>query len=144
MMFGDVLAFIAGIVIVSLVSRVSRTTELRADRIEFDEAARQFVTDSLAHNGQLDIIANKKQAGDDAEYLAKEREQRGMNPVPGAAHRLPARDQRRARAPRARRAARGARADRGGTPRRLRSQRPALLWGQRGLKGSCDGMPRNH
>jgi hypothetical protein len=78
-------AFIAGIVIVSLVSRVTRTTELRADRIEFDEPARQFVTDSLAHNNQLDIIANKKQAGDDAEYLAKEREQRGMNPVPGAA-----------------------------------------------------------
>jgi hypothetical protein len=78
-------AFIAGIVIVSLVSRVTRTTELRADRIEFDEPARQFVTDSLTHNNQLDIIANKKQAGDDAEYLAKEREQRGMNPVPGAA-----------------------------------------------------------
>ncbi|SMD21455.1 APC family permease [Kibdelosporangium aridum] len=78
-------AFIAGIVIVSLISRVTRTTELRADHIEFDEAARRFVTDSLANDSELNIIANKKQAGDSAEYLAKEREQRGLNPVPGAA-----------------------------------------------------------
>ncbi|RSM77265.1 APC family permease [Kibdelosporangium aridum] len=78
-------AFIAGIVIVSLISRVTRTTELRADHIEFDEAARRFITDSLANDGELNIIANKKQAGDSAEYLAKEREQRGLNPVPGAA-----------------------------------------------------------
>ena len=43
--------FIAGIIVVSLISRVTRTTELRADRIEFDEPARRFVTDSIAHDG---------------------------------------------------------------------------------------------
>jgi hypothetical protein len=77
--------FIIGIVVVSLISRVTRTTELRADHIEFDDAARRFVTDSLAHDGALNVIANRRQAGDVAEYDAKEREQRGMNPVPGTA-----------------------------------------------------------
>jgi MFS family permease len=77
--------FILGIILVSLISRVSRTTELRAERIEFDEAARRFVTDSLAYDGALNIIANRRQGGDRAEYSAKEAEQRGMNPVPGTA-----------------------------------------------------------
>ncbi|SDH01762.1 amino acid transporter [Nonomuraea jiangxiensis] len=77
--------FILGIIAISLVSRVSRTTELRADRIEFDEAARRFVTDSLAYDGALDIIANRRNPGDRAEYEAKEAEQRGINPVPGRA-----------------------------------------------------------
>ncbi|SEF37937.1 Amino acid transporter [Amycolatopsis pretoriensis] len=77
--------FILGIVIVSLVSRVSRTTELRAEHIEFDSEARRFITDSLAHDGNLHIIANRRQGGDEAEYSAKEAEQRSMNPVPGAA-----------------------------------------------------------
>jgi hypothetical protein len=78
-------AFIAGIIVVSLVSRVTRTTELRVERIEFDEAARRFVTDSIEHDGRIDLVANKRQAGDDEEYAAKEAEQRGMNPLPGAA-----------------------------------------------------------
>jgi amino acid transporter len=77
-------AFIAGIIVISLVSRVTRTTELRADRITFDDTARRLITDSLAHDGNLNLIANQRQAGDKAEYDAKEAEQRGMNPVPGA------------------------------------------------------------
>jgi hypothetical protein len=77
--------FIAGIITVSLISRVSRTTELRAECIEFDEAARRFVTDSLAHDGALNLIANRRQAGDVAEYRAKEAAVRGINPVPGTA-----------------------------------------------------------
>ncbi|MFG2029544.1 amino acid transporter [Streptomyces sp. NPDC048825] len=77
--------FIAGIIAVSLISRVSRTTELRADRIVFDEAARRFITDTLAHDNSINIIANRRQAGDGAEYSGKEREQRGSNPVPAPA-----------------------------------------------------------
>jgi hypothetical protein len=77
--------FIAGIIVVSLISRVARTTELRADRIEFDEPARRFITDSIAHDGALTLIANRRQAGDEAEYTEKEAAQRGMNPVPGTA-----------------------------------------------------------
>jgi amino acid transporter len=77
--------FVAGIIVVSLISRVSRTTELRADHIEFDEPARRFIADSIKNDGELNIVANRRQAGDEDEYSAKEREQRGMNPVPGAA-----------------------------------------------------------
>jgi hypothetical protein len=79
------LFFILGIVVISLISRVTRTTELRADHIEFDETARRFITDSLAHDGQLHLVANKRQAGDRAEYDDKEAGQREMNPVPGSA-----------------------------------------------------------
>ena len=77
--------FILGIVAISLVSRVSRTTELRVDRIEFDDGARRFVTDSLEYDGRLNIILNRPQARDAAEYAGKEAAQRENNPVPGTA-----------------------------------------------------------
>ncbi|MEU8006003.1 amino acid transporter, partial [Catellatospora sp. NPDC049111] len=69
----------------SLISRAARTTELRVKHIEFDTRARRFVTDSIDHDGQLNLIANRRQAGDIDEYAGKEAEQRGMNPVPGGA-----------------------------------------------------------
>ncbi|HEX8935524.1 MAG TPA: amino acid permease [Pseudonocardiaceae bacterium] len=75
------LAFIAGMVVISLVSRLSRATELRTDDIEFDDLAAQFIRDSVEH-GELHIIANKRQAGDLAEYHDKEKEQRDLNPIP--------------------------------------------------------------
>ncbi|WP_433385007.1 amino acid transporter [Micromonospora sp. KLBMP9576] len=75
--------FVVGIVAVSLVSRVARTTELRTECIEFDERARRFIADSVAHDGRLHLIAHKRAGGAVKEYTLKERAQRGMNPVPG-------------------------------------------------------------
>lgn len=77
--------FIVGIITISLISRISRTTELRADKIVFDEAARRFISDTLAHDNAINIVANRREAGDGAEYADKEREQRATNPVPGRA-----------------------------------------------------------
>ncbi|WP_297412115.1 amino acid transporter [Naasia sp.] len=76
--------FIGGIIVISLISRVTRTTELRADRVEFDDEARRFITDSLRRDNTLHVIANKRQAGDTDEYSEKEFRQRDMNPVPAS------------------------------------------------------------
>lgn len=77
--------FIVGIVVISVISRLTRTTEIRAERIEFDEAARRFIADSLVHDGRLNLIANRRGSGDAAEYDEKEETQRRLNPVPGRA-----------------------------------------------------------
>lgn len=77
--------FILGIVTVSLVSRVTRTTELRVDRIEFDPTARRFIKDSLDFDGRLTLVANKPQARDVAEYDQKAADQEDSNPTPWSA-----------------------------------------------------------
>ena len=61
--------FILTIVLASLVSRVWRSTELRVERIELDDQARQFIKD--AAKGTIRIIANRQDKGDAAEYAVK-------------------------------------------------------------------------
>jgi hypothetical protein len=73
--------FVLVILAVSIVSRVFRTTELRADRIQLDQAAQDLV-DAAARSGTVHVIANKRQVGDEAEYRDKEAEQRAINPIP--------------------------------------------------------------
>ncbi|WP_411699105.1 amino acid transporter [Conyzicola sp.] len=74
--------FIAGIVTVSIISRAYRATELRVERVEFNATARRLIAEVLAVDGQLNIVANRRQTGHADEYAEKEESQRGMNPVP--------------------------------------------------------------
>ena len=72
--------FIAAIVAASLFSRVWRTTELRVERVELDEEARNFIRS--AAKGTIRIIANRRDQGDPSEYEAKEKEKRADNHIP--------------------------------------------------------------
>jgi hypothetical protein len=73
--------FIGTIIFTSLVSRVWRTTELRAERIEIDEEAQRFIEEG-ASGDEIHVVANRRQAGDKHEYDLKEREQRKDNHIP--------------------------------------------------------------
>jgi hypothetical protein len=75
------LFFIGAIVATSLVSRVYRSLELRQESIELDETALRFVEEA-SHGGEIHIVANRRQAGDKAEYRHKEAEQREANHIP--------------------------------------------------------------
>ena len=72
--------FILAIVVTSFISRITRSTELRTERIQFDETAQRFVTE--ASRGTLRIIANQLDAGNAAEYAEKEQQTREDNLVP--------------------------------------------------------------
>jgi hypothetical protein len=72
--------FIAAIIATSLVSRVWRSTEIRADRVELDETARRFLQEES--EGTIRLIAHRRRAGTEAEYQWKEREVRMDNHIP--------------------------------------------------------------
>jgi len=72
--------FILAIVIASLISRVMRTTELRVDKVDLDDRARDFIRE--AGRGTIRIVSNRKDRGDLAEYQFKEREKRADNHIP--------------------------------------------------------------
>ncbi len=71
--------FIAVIIVVSLVSRLWRTMELRVERIELDEAATRFIAE--AGGEELHIVANHPDEPSD-EYGQKEREIREDFSIP--------------------------------------------------------------
>jgi hypothetical protein len=66
------LVFIAAIVFFSILSRVLRSTELRIGQVTFDPVALEFIRTATRGSGELQIIANKRQAGDWGEYQDKE------------------------------------------------------------------------
>ncbi|MDZ8134709.1 MAG: amino acid transporter [Nostoc sp. DedQUE04] len=72
--------FIGAIIFTSLVSRVWRSTELRAERIEVDELAGQFLAQES--QGVIRLIANRLNTGDVLEYFMKEKEVREDNHIP--------------------------------------------------------------
>jgi hypothetical protein len=72
--------FIAGIVLASFFSRAMRSTEIRIDKIEFDETAEEFVKEMT--KGELRIVTNRREVGDVAEYRFKEHEKRVDNHIP--------------------------------------------------------------
>ena len=67
--------FIGAIVVVSLVSRAVRSTELRAQQVDFDASAERFVREAAQH-GTVRIIANHPDERNTREYVLKEREER--------------------------------------------------------------------
>ncbi|MEW1843810.1 amino acid transporter [Nonomuraea angiospora] len=70
--------FIAAIIVTSLISRATRSTELRVTEVHLDSLAERFVNDAC---GEIHVIANEPNARDQAEYNDKLRET-------WAAHRL--------------------------------------------------------
>jgi hypothetical protein len=72
--------FIVAIVLSSLFSRVWRSTELRVERVELDDRAREFIR--KAAKGTVRIITNRIDRGDAQEYEAKEKEKRIDNHIP--------------------------------------------------------------
>jgi hypothetical protein len=74
--------FISAIILVSLVSRVYRSLELRQERIEMDETARRFI-DEAAEGDHIHIVAHRRRMSNDPEeYARKEEEQREDNHIP--------------------------------------------------------------
>lgn len=78
--------FIVAMAVVSLASRISRSTELRHERIEFDDLALAFIADGITA-GSLHFIAHRYHCDETAEELKeKEHQQRLLNPIPPEAH----------------------------------------------------------
>jgi hypothetical protein len=72
--------FIAAIVVMSLVSRIFRSTELRAERIEMDAEAQSIMR--MLAQGEVRLIANHRQVGNAFEYSQKEQEVRLRTHIP--------------------------------------------------------------
>jgi hypothetical protein len=75
------LLFIGAIVVISLVSRVQRSTELRQERIDVDDKAKSFIEEA-AERGEIHLVAHRRRYGTKEEYGRKEREQREDNHIP--------------------------------------------------------------
>ena len=73
--------FIGLIILVSLLSRIARTTELRVERFELDAAAERFL-DEAAAQGTIRIITNRPEESDEEEYRKEISENRQDHNLP--------------------------------------------------------------
>jgi hypothetical protein len=78
--------FVAMIVVISVWSRITRSTELRVQRVTYDETAQAILDDAATGLQPVRFIANKRQAGDEDEYRKKLNTMRSSNHLkfPGA------------------------------------------------------------
>jgi hypothetical protein len=74
--------FIGAIIVTSFASRLWRTTELRVEKVEMDKSAENYINHLIARGCDIRIVANRRDAGDAAEYQFKEREKRLDNHIP--------------------------------------------------------------
>ncbi|WP_416172941.1 amino acid transporter [Cryobacterium sp. 10C2] len=73
--------FIAGILLISLISRVRRSFQLRATSVALDERALAFVKADAA-DGAVRVIANEPDDGSEHEYRHKDRDERRYSHIP--------------------------------------------------------------
>lgn len=74
--------FIAAIILVSLLSRVQRSFQLRTKQVTFDDRAIEFLNADSDSMGQVTLVAHESHGGDQEEYRAKTREERSFNNLP--------------------------------------------------------------
>jgi hypothetical protein len=73
--------FIGLIILVSLLSRIARTTELRVDQFEIDDTANRFI-DEAAAQGTIRIITNRPEESNEEEYRLEMAEHREDHNLP--------------------------------------------------------------
>ncbi|NQX26676.1 amino acid transporter [Microbacteriaceae bacterium VKM Ac-2854] len=74
--------FIVGIIVVSLISRVQRSFQLRATSVAFDDQALAFVQADADDYGVIRIISNEPDNGTEQEYRTKLTEERRDSNIP--------------------------------------------------------------
>lgn len=72
--------FVLAILVTSMLSRMLRSTELRADQIIADDAALECIR-KAANSGALRIVCNRPEGEDAAGYLVKEKAERAIHNI---------------------------------------------------------------
>jgi len=77
--------FILAILVISLVSRIQRSMQLRATSVELDGSALAFINED-AQLGVIRIVANEPDDGSAKEYRDKNRDERRFSHIPQRSH----------------------------------------------------------